>query len=369
MGASIKTSIKIRTVAFVSIIAIALSILSFIPNRAYASPQRGRPRLNAARTTFVGDNGQPLRGPYTSTEWTAAAPYDQIARVKELGFNAVHLYAECFDPRYPAPGSKAPGYAVNEIDKIVERTRELGLYLVITIGNGANNGNHNAQWARDFWKFYAPRYAKETHVLYEIHNEPVAWGPPYSSSTANPPGAVDMEIDVYRIIRTYAPETPVLLFSYAVFGGKGGAAEALKDIRAFNKAVFGNENAVWTNEAVAFHGYAGWQETTIAVEELLKAGYPCFMTEYAGGAWGSGMGGLDVELTYELERLGVSCLLSSTFRQPVCLMMLQSRNISQHWWKIPVFLGLPITGTGRRPAVYTATVVWQGKLRRGLTTS
>jgi len=67
---------------------------------------------------------------------------------------------------------------------------------------------------------------------------------------------------------------PVLLFSYAVFGGKGGAAEALKDIRAFNKAVFGNENAVWTNEAVAFHGYAGWQETTIAVEELLKAGYP-----------------------------------------------------------------------------------------------
>jgi len=66
MGASIKTSIKIRTVAFVSIIAIALSILSFIPNRAYASPQRGRPRLNAARTTFVGDNGQPLRGPFTS---------------------------------------------------------------------------------------------------------------------------------------------------------------------------------------------------------------------------------------------------------------------------------------------------------------
>jgi len=108
-------------------------------------------RVLMRQTTFVGDNGQPLRGPFTSTEWTAAAPYDQIARVKELGFNAVHLYAECFDPKYPAPGSKAPGYAVNEIDKIVERTRELGLYLVITIGNGANNGNHNAQWARDFW--------------------------------------------------------------------------------------------------------------------------------------------------------------------------------------------------------------------------
>jgi len=31
---------------------------------------RGRPHLNAARTTFVADNGQNLRGPYTSTEWT-----------------------------------------------------------------------------------------------------------------------------------------------------------------------------------------------------------------------------------------------------------------------------------------------------------
>lgn len=303
-----KANIKIRGTALVSIAVMIMSILGLFSNRVYADAQRGRPRLNAARTTFVGDNGQLLRGPYTSTEWTSAAPYDQIKRIKELGFNAVHLYAECFDPKYPAAGSKAPGYAVNEIDKIVQSTKELGLYLVITIGNGANNGNHNARWAKDFWNFYAPRYAKETHVMYEIHNEPVAWGPPYSSSTANPPGAVDMEIEVYRTIRAHAPDTPVLLFTYAVFGGKGGATEALKDIRAFNRAVFGNENAVWTNEAVGFHGYAGWQDTTVAVEELLKAGYPCMMTEYAGGAWGSGMGGFDIELTYELERLGVSWL-------------------------------------------------------------
>jgi len=64
-------------------------------------------------------------------------------------------------PNILLPEAKLRDTPVNEIDKIVERTRELGLYLVITIGNGANNGNHNAQWARDFWKFYAPRYAKE----------------------------------------------------------------------------------------------------------------------------------------------------------------------------------------------------------------
>jgi fibronectin type 3 domain-containing protein len=269
---------------------------------------RGRPQLNAARTSFFADNGQPLRGPYTSTEWTSAAPYDQIAKIKDLGLNAVHLYAEVFDPNYPAAGSTAPGYNAAEVDKIVQRTRDLGLYLVMTIGNGANNGNHNLQWATNFWNFYAPRYANETHVLYEIHNEPMAWGPSYLTGTT-PAGTLDMEIAAYRAIRAHAPHTPVLLFSYAVLSGSGGANAALTDIRAFNQAVFGNQNAVWTNEAVAFHGYGGWEGTATAVAALINAGYPCFMTEFGWPRWGTSRGVcLEVELTTDLERLGVSWL-------------------------------------------------------------
>jgi len=176
---------------------------------------RGRPRLNAARTTFVADNGNLLRGPYTSTEWTSAAPSNQIARIKELGFNAVHLYAEVFDPNYPNPGSTAPGYNMAEVDKIVQYTRDLGLYLIMTIGNGANNGNHNLAWATNFWKIYAPRYANETHVIYEIHNEPVAWGPPYLTATT-PSNGLTLEIECYKIIRTYAPNTPYS-FSHTQF--------------------------------------------------------------------------------------------------------------------------------------------------------
>jgi hypothetical protein len=70
-----------------------------------------------------------------------------------------------------------------------------------------------------------------------------------------------MEVSAYNIIRTYAPNTPVLLFSYAVFGGTDGANAAMQDIHAFNQAVFGNQNAVWTNEAVAFHGEAPGRTT------------------------------------------------------------------------------------------------------------
>jgi hypothetical protein len=298
---------KIKTINIFTAVVITLCVLGLFTNQAYAA-QRKRPQLNDDRTTFVGDSGQPLRGPFTSTEWTSAVPYDQIANIKNLGFNAVHLYAECFDANYPKTGSTAPGYAAAEVDKIVEATRELGLYLVITIGNGANNGSYNLKYVEDFWTLYAKRYAKETHVLFEVQNEPVAWGPPYSAATATPTGAVDMEIAAYKVIRKYAPDTPILLFSYSVPWGRGGAVDAMKDIRIFNKAVFGNENAVWSNEAVAFHGYSGWSLTSEFVASMLKEGYPCFMTEFAGGAWGSGKGGLDAALVSELEYYGISWL-------------------------------------------------------------
>jgi hypothetical protein len=180
--------------------------------------------------------------------------------------------------------------------------------LVITIGNGANNGNYNLNYVVDFWNFYAARYADETHVLFEIQNEPVAWGPPYSSANATPPGAINMEVAAYNAIRSHAPDTPVLLFSYAVFGGSGGASAALTDINAFNAAVGGDPAEIWSKTAVGFHGYAGWQETTAAVTALLIAGYPCFMTEYGDGDWGTGRGGFAVMQTSELERLEISWL-------------------------------------------------------------
>jgi poly(hydroxyalkanoate) depolymerase family esterase len=272
-----------------------------------AGGQRGRPHINAAHSTFVGDNGQPLRGPYTSTEWTGAWSADNIPNMKSLGFNAVHLYAESFDPSYPTNGSTAPGYHVDEVDKIVAATRDAGLYLVMTIGNGALNGNHNTAWTTNFWNLYAARYANETHVLFEIHNEPMAWGPSYLTGTS-PAGTLDMEIAAYRAIRAVAPNSPVLLFSYAVLGGSGGSDAALTDIHAFNQTIFGNTNAVWTNVVVGFHGYAGAGGTAIAVSNLISAGYPCMMTEFGAGTWGGGNGGLDVEGVANWERLGVSWL-------------------------------------------------------------
>ena len=257
--------------------------------------ERGRPILNSAGTTFAADNGNRLRGPFASTEWGNPPSLSTIESIKNLGCNAIHLYGECFDMNYPAQGSTAPGYAVSRIDQMVDMTRQAGLYLIITIGNGANNGNFNYDYVMDFWRFYAPRYKDQPHVIYEIQNEPHAWSAPY------PQAALDMEADAYTLIRSLAPDTPILLFSFAVLGS---GSLAVADIQAVSAAA----SVDWSKAAVAFHGYAGHQATAASLETILNAGYPCFMTEFTAPRWGSTIDCLDAELTAELERLEVSWL-------------------------------------------------------------
>ena len=255
--------------------------------------QRGRPYINAEGTTFVADNGNRLRGPFASTEWGNPPAAADIESIKEIGCNAVHLYAECFDIDYPADGSTAPGYSMSRIDDMVEMTRDAGLYLIMTIGNGANNGDYNYDYVMDFWSLYADRYKDETHVIYEIQNEPHAWSAPY------PADALQMEADSYNLIRSVAPDSPILLFSFSVLGS---GPLAVADIDTVSEAA----EIDWSNAAVAFHGYAGYASTTTSLEYILNAGYPAVMTEFTSSDWSEETDRLDIELTSELERLKVS---------------------------------------------------------------
>ena len=45
---------------------------------------------------------------------------------------------------------------------------------------------------------------------------------------------------------------------------------------------------------MAFHGYAGASAASNAMAQLIAAGYPCFMTEFAVSIWGTGAESLDV---------------------------------------------------------------------------
>jgi hypothetical protein len=265
-------------------------------------PRRKRPSI--AKGTMLADNGRLLRGCCITTTNDGNPPTREgLASVRGVGLNVVHYYAECPHPNYPAEGAR-PGYSVAEVDRAVKLTRELGLYLVLNLYEPP--GTFKYEWTMDFWKFYAARYKDETHVIYEIHNEPVTWSPPYVGENANPKGAVKMNVDAYRYIRSVAPDTPLLVFSYSQFRDDMGP-EAMKDIKAFEEGVGGDAKSIWRNTCISFHGYGGARGTEKAAKYLMEKGYPLFMTEYYSFPWGGDSNGQnDSELTGFCEENGIS---------------------------------------------------------------
>ncbi|MET0262518.1 MAG: RICIN domain-containing protein [Rariglobus sp.] len=280
-------------------LALLLGVVLFAHE---AQAARGRPYINAARTTFVGDNGQLLRGAIISTETGAVPSLSSVQGIKNVGLNAIHCYAERWDYGYSA------GAKVAAVDTAVKLTRDNGLYLVLTVGNGGVNASFNAA----FWNFYAPRYANETHVIYEIQNEPAAGSPPYSGSSA----VMNLQIAAYNIIRAAAPATPVLFMSYSSFENGNGVLTDIATLDTLSAAA--NKPINWNNAGIAFHGYGekGPAAIRACLEVVLDAGYACMQTEFYRWPWGLGDFALaagpslyqDVDETGDLERLGVSWL-------------------------------------------------------------
>ena len=193
---------------------------------------RGRPKItNGTIVTEIETN---LRGIYWSTDWVGELPEkEMLAGIKDYGLNSLHLYAERHDAGLTA------GIYQDKVDSIVKWCGELGLYCVITIGGGNHNGEFDYDFAMDFWDIYAPRYADSTWVIYEIFNEPYGWESPYDNATLR------MEQDAYDLIRNHAPNTPILLFSYALFST---VDDILQDINSLE--------VDWSNALVAWHGYS-----------------------------------------------------------------------------------------------------------------
>ena len=271
-------------------VAIALFACFMSANEAMAA--RGRSSATTAKKTFVSDTGTLLRGPRISTEAGTLPQRSDLQAIKNYGCNAIHVYGERGDYGYAA-GTRAAA-----LDTIVQWTREDGLYLIITIGNG---GVDDA-FISAFWNFYAGRYANETHVLYEIQNESV-FSPGVTASV------IATELKAYNIIRSKAPNTPVLFFSYVAFSS---GAKVVQDINALGTGVN------WSNAGIAFHGYGtgGRNATRACLQYVQNAGYACFQTEFYVWPWGTGNFSLgdavsiyqDTDQTGDYERLGCSWL-------------------------------------------------------------
>ena len=148
------------------------------------------------------------------------------------------------------------------------------MYLIITMGNNGENGAiHSMEKTLDFWNLYAAKYADETHVIFEAHNEPVTGinGNWTSEDWAR-------QADMYQTIRSAAPDSMVFTrLVYVIFGG----SQAISGAEGLAEQFPG----IWENAGFAFHAYwdiAQVESTIDAFETSTK--YPALLcTEFYPG--------------------------------------------------------------------------------------
>jgi Cellulase (glycosyl hydrolase family 5) len=224
-------------------------------------------------------------------EWaTSSAPWPYFA---EYHLNTVRL-AVVYGPRTDSADPLSLSAALSDLDTAVREATAHHLYAVIDLHWGA--GAHDEPSAITFWKTVAARYKNDTNVIYEVLNEPVAWNPKdYNSQD------IADEETLYQIIRSEAPQTPILLMTFPIpVNTNSNKAPTMTDV--VNKLTGIN----WNNTVVAFHGY--WTNTD-AGEKQLKAKYPTMNTEYQFPSSGSGENRAvdgDAYQTQVMEKDGIS---------------------------------------------------------------
>lgn len=233
-------------------------LINFILITSLTFSQTPCGRVQIQNGTLVTDKGTLLRGCYVELDNPIPSRED-VAAIKDLGLNSIHVYAESYWQ------NKVPGYHAAIMDSLVKWTKENSLYLIMCNAGFSSDTPESEVFMTGFWNFYAPRYKDETHVIYEICNEPSDEG--FDSIT------IAMELTAYDTIRKYAPETHILLMSPPTFYHY---SEFLNDIENLGDGID------WSNASIAVHAY-NWpaQDYIEPIRKIKNAGYALTITEFA----------------------------------------------------------------------------------------
>ena len=224
---------------------------------------RGRVRI--VDNVVVASNGALLRG--ENPRWNNDDRHDPAywSRLRdEFHLNTVRIL--CYQPpqNWSWGGRRGPGWdydaptaeeMIPALDEWVAAARREGFYAIIDYHPVGGHGEPNAlQW----WSVIAPRYADQTHVLYEACNEPVAWHA--SQYTADD---IAFELNVYLALRSMAPDTHIILWSFA--NGDANMVDVVAKAPQIDYA----------NASVGWHIYAANQQGVVRLRER----YPVIQTE------------------------------------------------------------------------------------------
>jgi hypothetical protein len=244
-----------------------------------------RGRIQVSGTTLVTDRGTPLRGIDIPIDLTPNFPlsralFEEIAQ--RQGLNAVEVNLEYWaDPS---------GSHLAQADQIVAQAGEAGLYVILAIGGGpSGNGHPGNGWfdiekVRSFWQLYAPRYKDRTHVIYQLQNQP-----DLSCSAPWPADTLAMEREGYTLIRSLAPETHIVLFSYREMPTPALLAGSLDQVTGL---------VDWSNASIGMGGIVNCVDTAHFADTLAMATQrrvPVFITALALDGWQAAASELEME--------------------------------------------------------------------------
>jgi hypothetical protein len=211
-----------------------------------------RGRVQVVDGRLLTDRGSPLRG--VSIEADLGIDFELYAEpeearpvvrrfferlTSELGLNTFEVNLEGWDV---VAGSRA-----EFADVLVEESARAGAYLLLGPGSGPiRDGRGGSGWfdpmvVAEFWNFYAGRYADRTHVLYQVQKTPErtcdgAWND----------DSLMLERNIHALIRSRAPDTHIVMFSF-------GSTPTLTGFEENVGAITGQLE--WRNASVGFHAH------------------------------------------------------------------------------------------------------------------
>ncbi len=159
----------------------------------------------------------------------------------------------CYDLNYGLGYGKT---ALDVIDDCVDISRFMNMYLLLDYHPvGGYDESHANYW----WGIIADRYKDETHVFYEATNEPVMW-----AASDYLAADVQYQEDIYAFIRAAAPNTHIVLWTFANATGdmKGKVDEG--------------STISYANASVSYHPGGGYSESSVTT---LRTSYPTMTTE------------------------------------------------------------------------------------------
>lgn len=182
---------------------------------------------------------------------------------------------------FTSPWTFVPGsdhFYNNLLRPVVNYCRSKDLYVIIDLHYIANTYDH-IPMASAFWAYMAPRFAQDSHVIFELFNEPINPG----SSDLNRWLSVRTDMQTWiDIVRSYAPNNLILVAgpSYSQIIGPAASHPVSDPI--------GGQNIAYVSHLYPGHldgtwGDPQWYKTHV---ETCAAVYPVFMTEWGFSADG-----------------------------------------------------------------------------------